>query len=48
MIIFSGKVDIERITITHMPTSKKRSSILERDLDKLWDEEVAEMSAKGR
>lgn len=48
VIIFSGKVDIENITITHIPTTKKRSSILERDLDKLWDEEVAEMSGKGR
>lgn len=48
MIIFSGKVDIEGITINHFPTTKKRGAALERDLDKLWDDEVAEMTAKGR
>lgn len=48
MIIFSGRVDIDNIAINHLPTTKRRSSTLERDLDKLWDEEVAEMTAKGR
>lgn len=48
MIIFSGKVDIRNITIDLLPTTKKRSSTLERDLEKLWEDEVTEMTAKGR
>ncbi|MBO9102333.1 hypothetical protein [Rhizobium sp. L58/93] len=48
MIIFSGKIDIKDITIDLLPTTKKRSSTLEHDLDRLWQDEVAEMTAKGR
>lgn len=48
MIIFSGRVEAENITVTHLPTTKNRSSELAHNLDRLWDEEVAEMTAKGR
>ncbi|MDW9817154.1 hypothetical protein GOB25_19175 [Sinorhizobium meliloti] len=48
MIIFSGRVEAENITVNHLPTTKNRSSELEDNLDRLWDEEVAEMTDKGR
>ena len=48
MLLFSESVEIENIVVNHLPSTKKRSDALNRDLDALWDEEVAEMTAKGR
>jgi 8-oxo-dGTP pyrophosphatase MutT (NUDIX family) len=48
VLLFSESVEIENIVVNLLPSTKKRSAALDRDLNALWDEEVAEMTAKGR
>lgn len=48
MLLLSETIEIDDIVIRHQPSTKARSAELARDIDRIWDEEVAEMTAKGR